>query len=107
MPLAGDSALFWIGSRGAFSVAPSKGRRVLKRKRAEHLRDDGKLYAVGGPHVQTSHAARATLHAVPTRRRRRRRRPRPRRRRRCLSVLYVVAVWSQFCAHLSVNLALY
>ena len=107
MPLAGDSALFWIGSRGAFSVAPSKGRRVLKRKRAEHLRDDGKLYAVGGPHVQTSHAARATLHAVPTRRRRRRRRPRPRRRRRCLSVLYVVAVWSQFCVHLFVNLALY
>jgi hypothetical protein len=41
-------------------VAPSKGRRVLKRKRAEHLRDDGKLYAIGGPHVQTSHAARAT-----------------------------------------------
>ena len=59
-------------------MAPSKGRRVLKRKRAEHLRDDGKLYAIGGPHVQTSHAARATLpHAVPTRRRRRRRRRRP------------------------------
>ena len=63
-------------------------RRVLKRKRAEHLRDDGKLYAVGGPCTCRSATPLAPPYTVPTRRRRRRRRRRrPRRRGRCLSVL--------------------